>query len=163
MTTTDRQSGPLSMGEHPLSGFALATVAVPGPRVPGDRGLPALVVGGELVDLRSAAEAAEVVLNPEGPRCSVLDLLEDWDRSLDKLHLVAAFIEHTGLDDERLQVLRSGVRMLPPITRPSKMVYAAQNYADHVKEMREAQKFGFNPGEVQESKEFTGLREGTRP
>lgn len=163
MTTTDRQSRPLSMGEHPLSGFALATVAAQGPGVPGDLGRPALVVGGELVDLRSAAESAGVAPAPDEPRYGMMDLLEDWDRSLDKLCLVAAFIEQVGLDDERLRVLRSGVRLLPPITRPSKMVYAAQNYADHVKEMRDAQRFGFNPGEVAQSKEFNGLREGTHP
>ena len=147
----------LDLGPQPCAGFALATVA------DGERSAPALVLAGELVDLRSAAAAAGVELVAGDPRFDVLDLLEDWARSFDALTRVADFVTAVGTGDERIAAVAPGARLLPPVPRPSKMVYSAQNYPDHVEEMRKARKFGFNDVDVDQERDFTGAKNGARP
>lgn len=145
----------LLRGERPCAGFALANLEL------GSRAVPGLVTGSKVFDLHLAAEAAGVELVPDVPRPDLLDLLRDWDRSLDRLAGIAEFAESAG-HDERFSI-GPQARVLPPISRPSKMIYAAQNYPDHVREMRDARKFGFNDADTDPATDFTGDRDGTWP
>ena len=144
----------LDLGQKPLAGFALATIAR------GAGSAPALVLDGDVVDLRSAAAAAGIDLVADNPHFGVLELLETWPQSFDALQRVAEFVTSVGIGDDRLHPHRAGARVLPPVPRPSKMVYSAQNYPDHVEEMRKARKFGFNDVDVDQDRDFKGTREG---
>ena len=154
MTAT---ASPLDTGRATVPGFALASMAA------GGRAAPALVLDAEVIDLRSAAAAAGVTLAEADPRFEVLDLLEDWPRSFDALQQVADFVASVGVQDERVRTYDSAAQVLPPVRRPSKMIYSAQNYPDHVEEMRKARRFGFNDVDVDQSKDFTGRKDGARP
>ena len=146
---------PVDLGGQPQRGFALATVGA------GTGTAPALVLDGAVLDLRSAASAAGIVLVDDDPAFDLLDLLESWPQSFDRLQQVADFVTSVGVQDERLTAFGTGTRVRPPVERPSKMVYAAQNYPDHVEEMRQARRFGFNDVDVE--RDFTGDRGGSRP
>ncbi len=154
---TEGEVGLLLRGTRPFAGFALMSLQQDGAVRPG------LVTDGEVVDLRTAAVAAGVELVEDKPCFDLLDLLHDWERSFDRLQRIADFVQTVGCDDERLRIFGRQARVLPPVTRPSKMIYAAQNYPDHVREMREARKFGFNDSGTDEARDFTGDREGTWP
>lgn len=143
---------------HPLCGdFALMTIERAGEAVPG------LLMSGHAFDLRAAASATRVDLAPENPRFGLLDLLTEWDRRFEQLRELTDQIRESGLDVDRFPVLTGDLRVLPPIQRPSKMIYAAQNYPDHVQEMRSARRFGFNDSQVDTEKDFKGERADTWP
>lgn len=65
---------------------------------------------------------------------SVLLLLEDWDANFEALCLMADFAAAGSAPDTAL-VDAAAVHFLPPIQRPGKMIYAAANYGDHIREM----------------------------
>ena len=150
-------SSPVDFGEQPLAGFALATVGN------GRHGVPALVLGGNVLDLRAAASAAGVTFAADNPSFDVMDLVEDWSRSFDGLQEIADFVASVGVRDTLFTTYDTSASLLAPIARPSKMIYSAQNYPDHVEEMRQARKFGFNESAINEQQDFTGSRNGARP
>lgn len=141
--------------------FALATVssAASPPFV-------VLVFGAKAVSL-SAAYAAYRASAPV-PRAltaveSVLGLLQDWDANFRTLQEIGRWIEGRGLDDASLRhaVSEFGtLRALPPVLRPSKMLYAAANYPEHVKEMRAS---NFTGGNFDKAKDFGGVKSKARP
>lgn len=65
---------------------------------------------------------------------SILLLLEDWDTNFEALCLMADFAA-TGSAPDKVLVDAAAVHYLPPILRPGKMIYAAANYGDHIREM----------------------------
>jgi 2,4-didehydro-3-deoxy-L-rhamnonate hydrolase len=65
---------------------------------------------------------------------SILLLLEDWDTNFEALCLMADFAA-TGSAPDTVLVDAAAVHYLPPILRPGKMIYAAANYGDHIREM----------------------------
>ena len=65
---------------------------------------------------------------------SILLLLEDWDTNFEALCLMADFAA-TGSAPDKVLVDAAAVNYLPPILRPGKMIYAAANYGDHIREM----------------------------
>lgn len=158
MTGAGVERGALILrGEQPAGGFALATV-----RLGNFSDRPALVLGADAYDLRVAADVAEVPLSPS-PDFGLLDLLECWDQSFEDLLRLSERLADIGLNDERLRRFDDDWRVVAPIQRPSKMIYAAQNYPDHVQEMREAKRFGFNDVDVDPDQDFVGERDGSRP
>lgn len=68
---------------------------------------------------------------------SIQLLLAEWDQNFDALCEMAAFAA-AGDAPEEVTVDISSVRFLPPITAPGKMIYAAANYGDHIREMLNA-------------------------
>ncbi|HJU18238.1 MAG TPA: fumarylacetoacetate hydrolase family protein [Stellaceae bacterium] len=86
-------------------------------------------------------------------------LLPDWERNFAVLQEIVAFIEKEGARSERFARVRApleALRPLPPIARPGKMFYAAQNFQEHVDEMLRA---GMSPA----GRRFTGEKSTTRP
>jgi 2,4-diketo-3-deoxy-L-fuconate hydrolase len=82
------------------------------------------------------------------------DLLDDWDASFSKLQETVAAIEKEGRPSAaRLASLRA----LPPVARPGKMFYAAQNFQEHVDEMLRA---GMTPAG---GPKFTGEKSTSKP
>lgn len=65
---------------------------------------------------------------------SILLLLEDWDTNFEALCLMADFAA-AGSAPDTAMVDAAAVRYMPPILRPGKMIYAAANYGDHIREM----------------------------
>ncbi len=83
--------------------------------------------------------------------CSIHDLLGDWPRSFERL----ATLAETSTPREPL----IGLRFLPPLDRPGKMLHSAANYAEHVKEM-----VAYNVASgVDPAKRFTGDKSKARP
>lgn len=104
---------------------------------------------------RARAEKAKRLLHGE----SLLGLLQDWDGNFDALSDIADFFAREGAENKewRHGVSRfAELRKLPPMQTPGKMLYAAQNYKEHVKEMQAA-KFG------SASKDFSGEKDNTKP
>jgi len=94
---------------------------------------------------------------------SILGLLQEWDANFDALVDVAEWIGREGVGDRRLAHAVSSftsLRALPPILRPSKMLYAAANYREHVAEMRAS---NFTGGAFDRQKDFAGEKAKARP
>lgn len=68
---------------------------------------------------------------------SIQLLLEDWAPNFEALCDMASFAAAGDAAPES-SVDVSGVRYLPPILKPGKMIYAAANYGGHIREMVEA-------------------------
>ena len=68
---------------------------------------------------------------------SIQLLLAEWDQNFDALCEMAAFAAAGSAPDD-VAVDMTSVRFLPPITAPGKMIYAAANYGDHIREMLNA-------------------------
>ncbi|MBO6782931.1 MAG: fumarylacetoacetate hydrolase family protein [Alphaproteobacteria bacterium] len=68
---------------------------------------------------------------------ALLNLLQDWDRNFELLHDMAAFAA-AGDAPDAAAVDVGQVRFLAPVLAPGKMIYAAANYGDHIREMVEA-------------------------
>ncbi len=141
--------------------FTLATVSSAG-----SPPFVVLVLGDKAVSLSAVYPAFRASGNSKGvltSTSSILDLVAEWDANFDTLNELVAWLEEAGLDHPRLVYAVSAfssLRPLPPVLRPSKMFYAAQNYREHVKEMR-ASKFG---GEnYDKSKDFGGEKAKARP
>jgi 2-keto-4-pentenoate hydratase/2-oxohepta-3-ene-1,7-dioic acid hydratase in catechol pathway len=87
---------------------------------------------------------------------SMLELLGDWTRSFAVLQAMTAFLGSEGTASERVRpaVRRlDALRVLPPVLRPGKMLYAAANYKEHVAEMRASK---FTGGDFDKSKDAQG-------
>lgn len=65
---------------------------------------------------------------------SIQILLDDWDTNFEGLCAMAAFAAAGSVPDG-VEIDETSVRYLPPINRPGKMIYAAANYGDHIREM----------------------------
>ncbi len=133
--------------------FKLATLAKSG----GNASV-AVVLGDDAIDLKSA-HAAYRAAGRKGELSasdSMLGLLEDWDRNFAVLQEIVAFLETEGAVKSGAAKL-SSFTALPPVRRPGKMFYAAQNFQEHVNEMIRA---GMSPsgGPV-----FTGEKSTTVP
>lgn len=68
---------------------------------------------------------------------SIALLLEDWDTNFEALCLMADFAAAGSVPDSS-RIDLATVRFLPPVLRPGKMIYAAANYGDHIREMLNA-------------------------
>jgi len=65
---------------------------------------------------------------------SIALLLEDWGTNFEALCLMADFAA-AGSAPDSIRIDLADIRYLPPILRPGKMIYAAANYGDHIREM----------------------------
>jgi 2,4-didehydro-3-deoxy-L-rhamnonate hydrolase len=117
----------------------------------------AIVMGDNVVDLTLAYEAYRAsgrhsVLSSSA---GIQSLLENWDANFAALQDIAAFLEKEGLKPGAAKL--GNLRALPPVTRPGKMFYAAQNFQEHVDEMIRA---GMSPAA---GPKFTGDKSTTVP
>lgn len=101
--------------------FKLGTFASGGRRFVG------VVVGEGAFELAPAAARHA----PGLPAEALIDLLEDWDRNFDRLGALVAALAREGAEPSPL----AGLRALPPVPRPSKILNAAANYSGHLAEM----------------------------
>jgi 2,4-diketo-3-deoxy-L-fuconate hydrolase len=85
---------------------------------------------------------------------SIEGLLEDWDANFAELQKHVAQIEKEG---RPAAFKLSELKVLPPVRRPGKMFYAAQNFQEHVDEMLRA---GMTP---KEGPKFTGEKSTSKP
>lgn len=98
-----------------------------------------------------------------GPTFDLQSLLGDWDAAFAALQALADFVGEEGVNSDRLKdasLQRLALRPLPPVPRPGKMLYAAANYSDHIKEMRAAK---FTGGAIDLKKDFQGEKAKSRP
>jgi 2-keto-4-pentenoate hydratase/2-oxohepta-3-ene-1,7-dioic acid hydratase in catechol pathway len=134
------------------SAFKLGTFAKPngGP-------FAAIVLGESVIDLSKAhaAYGASRRANALSATDSILGLLENWEANFAALQEIVAFLEKEGLRSEAADL--ASLRALPPVIRPGKMFYAAQNFQEHVDEMIRA---GMTPAA---GPKFTGEKATTRP
>ena len=108
--------------------FKLGTFKAAGRRFAG------LVLDETVIDLGAAAPAWDRPAPASGV-ASLLAMLGDWDRSFEWLQELARFAaagDRLGGATHRLAELK----VLAPIQRPPKMLYAAANYREHVMGMR---------------------------
>jgi 2,4-didehydro-3-deoxy-L-rhamnonate hydrolase len=134
------------------SAFKLGTFAKP-------NGSPfaAIVLGEDAVDL-SLAHAAYRASARRGALSAahnILGLLENWEANFPVLQEIVAFLEKEGLKPGATKL--ASLRALPPVIRPGKMLYAAQNFQEHVDEMIRA---GMTPAG---GPTFTGEKSTTLP
>ena len=85
---------------------------------------------------------------------SISGLLENWEANFPALQEIVAFLEKEGLKPGAANGREPAA--LPPVTRPGKMFYAAQNFQEHVDEMIRA---GMSPAG---GPKFTGEKSTTR-
>jgi len=119
----------------------------------GGKPFVAIVLGDEAIDLKAAQAAAGARGKALSSAESIDALLESWDANFAALQEIVAAIEKNRTGAERL----AGLRPLPPVRRPGKMFYAAQNFQEHVDEMLRA---GMTPAG---GPKFTGEKSTTRP
>jgi 2,4-diketo-3-deoxy-L-fuconate hydrolase len=118
----------------------------------------AIVLGDEIVPLQSAVAAASAARGRGLTAETIDDLLANWDANFATLQEIVAFVEREGAG--RFAVGRlSEFRPRPPVARPGKMFYAAQNFQEHVNEMLRS---GMSKV-AGAKKEFTGDKTTTRP
>jgi len=132
--------------------FKLATLAKPG-----GSAFVAIVLGDDAVDLSAAhadyrASGRGGALNATD---SIFGLLEKWEANFPALQEIVAFLEKEGLKLGATKL--ASLHALPPVTRPGKMFYAAQNFQEHVDEMIRA---GMTPAS---GPKFTGEKSTTLP
>jgi len=110
----------------------------------GGKPFAAVVLGDHAMDLAAIGMAG-----------SIDDLLEDWDANFSRLQEAVAKLEKQGLPASAAKV--ANLHALPPVRRPGKMFYAAQNFQEHVDEMLRA---GMTP---KEGPKFTGEKSTSDP
>jgi 2,4-didehydro-3-deoxy-L-rhamnonate hydrolase len=115
----------------------------------GGKPFVAIVLDDTAIELAGAAEAANKTL---GDATSIQGLLEDWDRNFAALQEIVAFLDKEKKPGEMVTSLTAR----PPVARPGKMFYAAQNFQEHVDEMIRA---GMSPKDDQ----WKGEKEKTKP
>jgi 2,4-diketo-3-deoxy-L-fuconate hydrolase len=108
----------------------------------------AIVLGDDVIDLKLARGGA--LSSTE----SIDGLLENWDANFVALQEIIARIDKEGRPGA---VKLASFRALPPVRRPGKMFYAAQNFQEHVDEMLRA---GMTPAG---GAKFTGEKSTSRP
>ena len=123
--------------------FKLATFAKNG-----GGAFAAVVLGDDVIDLRSLRAATF-------GSTSIDALLDDWDANFAKLQEAVAVVQKEGVPSDTAKL--SYLRALPPVRRPGKMFYAAQNFQEHVDEMIRA---GMSPTG---GPKFTGEKSTSHP
>jgi 2-keto-4-pentenoate hydratase/2-oxohepta-3-ene-1,7-dioic acid hydratase in catechol pathway len=91
---------------------------------------------------------------------TIQNMLEGWDHNFPVLQEMVAFIEQEGVGSARFARGRAKIdslRVLAPITRPGKILNAAQNFQEHVDEMLRA---GMTPAG---GPQFTGAKATSHP
>jgi 2-keto-4-pentenoate hydratase/2-oxohepta-3-ene-1,7-dioic acid hydratase in catechol pathway len=131
--------------------FKLATLAKPG-----GSHFAAIVLGDDAFELAAAyaayrASSRKGTLSATG---SIQELLESWDTNFSVLQDIVAFLNKDGNPGA---IKLASLRALPPVLRPGKMFYAAQNFQEHVDEMLRA---GMTPAS---GPKFTGEKSTTQP
>jgi 2,4-didehydro-3-deoxy-L-rhamnonate hydrolase len=120
----------------------------------GGKPFAAIVLGDEAFEIGAAsASGGRSGRGALGSAESLDPLLENWDANFAALQEIVAAIEKNRAGAEKL----AGLRALPPVRRPGKMFYAAQNFQEHVDEMLRA---GMTPAG---GPRFTGEKSTTRP
>ena len=132
--------------------FKLATFAKPG-----GGSFAAIVLDGTAIDLAAAQTAyrASARKGALSSADSIQGLLEDWDANFAVLQDIVAYLQQEGLRPNAVNV--ASLRALPPVARPGKMFYAAQNFQEHVDEMLRA---GMTPAG---GPKFSGEKATTQP
>jgi 2,4-didehydro-3-deoxy-L-rhamnonate hydrolase len=128
--------------------FKLATLAKPDGNT-----FVAIVLGDDAVDLKAAHRAA--ARKESLASDTMLGLLENWDANFAVLQEIVMFLEKQGSPPGTAKL--ASLRALPPLGRPGKMFYAAQNFKEHVDEMIRA---GMSPSG---GPTFTGEKSTTVP
>jgi 2,4-diketo-3-deoxy-L-fuconate hydrolase len=128
--------------------FKLGTFARPGAKP-----FIGIVLGDDVVELSAvgATSTHGAALTSPG---SIDGLLQDWDANFSRLQEIVADLEKKGLPGA---AKLEGLRALPPVLRPGKMFYAAQNFQEHVDEMLRA---GMTPAS---GPKFTGEKSTSEP
>ena len=124
--------------------FKLGTFAKPG-----GKPFAAIVLDDTAFDLAQAAASAN---KGALAAASIQGLLDDWDRNFATLQEIVA-----TLDGKTTGAAVTSLTAHPPVARPGKMFYAAQNFQEHVDEMIRA---GMSP---KEGPKFTGEKSTTKP
>ena len=122
--------------------FKLGTFSTSGGAFPG------VVLGEDVFSLR--ALPGSKLTSTE----SIEALLESWDANFAALQESVARLEKEGRPGA---FKMSDLKVLPPVRRPGKMFYAAQNFQEHVDEMLRA---GMTP---KEGPKFTGEKSTSQP
>ncbi|MCZ6510509.1 MAG: fumarylacetoacetate hydrolase family protein, partial [Alphaproteobacteria bacterium] len=101
-----------------------------------------LVIGEKIYTLSTVVEAAEAQGGGQGltTTAGIHEMLADWDANFDALCAVADFVANDGRGDADWGGVAAlaDLHALPPILKPSKMIYAAANYGGHIREMLNA-------------------------
>ena len=97
-----------------------------------------LVLAEKIYPLSGVAEA----YGKRGPTTTagIQEMLDDWDANFEALCAIAEFVADGGRDpaDWVGATSLADLQSLPPILKPSKMIYAAANYGGHIREMLNA-------------------------
>ena len=128
------------------SPFKLGTFAASG-----GGAFAAIVFDDDAIPLTAAAIARKSAL---ASVTTIQGLLDGWNANFAALQELVAFLEKEGRPGA--QKLAS-LRALPPVARPGKMFYAAQNFQEHVDEMLRA---GMTPAS---GPKFTGEKSTSEP
>ncbi len=127
----------------------------------GGKPFTAIVLDDSAIPLQEAADAyrgfGRKVLSTEADtrNPTIQGLLEDWDANFETMQEIVAFLDKDGARPGASAVTSLTAR--PPVAHPGKMFYAAQNFQEHVDEMRRA---GMSP---KEGPQFTGEKSTTKP
>ncbi len=123
---------------------------------PGGKAFAAIVLGDDAIELAVAYAAypgsgGNAALGSAG---SIDGLLENWDANFAALQEIVAYIGKEGCPGA---AKLANLKPLPPVARPGKMFYAAQNFQEHVDEMLRA---GMTPAS---GPKFTGEKSTSQP
>jgi 2,4-didehydro-3-deoxy-L-rhamnonate hydrolase len=118
----------------------------------GGKPFAAIVLGDDAIELAAATAAARK--GDVSSTASIDGLLENWDANFSVLQEIAAFLEKEGRPGA---AKLASLHALPPVARPGKMFYAAQNFQEHVDEMLRA---GMTPAT---GPKFTGDKSTSHP
>ena len=123
----------------------------------GEKPFAAIVLGDDAIAL-DAAQAAYRASARNGALTSgdsIEGLLENWDANFAVLQEIVAYLETEGPVPGAAKL--ANLHPLPPVRRPGKMFYAAQNFQEHVDEMLRA---GMTPAS---GPKFTGEKSTSQP
>jgi 2-keto-4-pentenoate hydratase/2-oxohepta-3-ene-1,7-dioic acid hydratase in catechol pathway len=131
--------------------FKLGTFAKPG-----GKPFAAIVLDDTAIDVKQAHDfyrksGRRGVLSDD---TSLQGLLEDWDANFATLQEIVTFLDKEGMHPGAAAT--ATLTPLPPVARPGKMFYAAQNFQEHVDEMIRA---GMSPKDDQ----WKGEKAKTKP